>query len=109
MERERSESHEPGGGIQVRDGVFEPMREGIGKVRIIVLGRNLWTRGSPLLARVGDQLVRSIRTAPGGRGFTGILPSQPRAGDRLYVRYAGSREVPTNVVYRAPSGPPLVA
>jgi hypothetical protein len=61
------------------------------------------TRALPLVARVGDVYVEGISTSPDGSGFTGKLPTTPRGGDELVVRYPPEPELRTGV--RFPSLP----
>lgn len=84
--------------IEVLGAEFTPAAEG--GVLVAVLARGPLMRAVPLLARVGDQPVRDLTVA--SYGFSGTLSHLPRDGDRLYVRYAGTGEIETAVVYRGP-------
>ena len=82
--------------LEVLGAEFAPAAEGA--VRVSVLAHGVLNRAMPLLARVGDQPLRDLTVGP--HGFSGSLASGPRAGDRLYVRYADTDEMETAVVYR---------
>jgi hypothetical protein len=93
------------GRLEVLSGAFQPLAAGHATGRAMVLtvvGRNIRQRSAPLVARVGKQPVLELITGPGGLSFSGLLARRPQDGDRLYIRYLGHGEIPTNVVYRTP-------
>src|SRR5712692_8606827 len=78
-------------------GHFEPIAGSHGAFALTVFTEQFPIAGNQLFARVARQPLKAIIGFNGG--FTGRLERPPSEGDRLYVRYSGSIEVPTPVIY----------
>lgn len=97
-------SPSPSQPARIVSAAFKPIRGQNAAINLTVLAENLYIGGMPLLARVGTQPVDNLIPIAGARGFTGTLARIPHEGDRLYLQYMESMEVPTDVVYHGGGG-----
>ena len=97
-------SPSPSHPTRIISATFKPIRGENAAINLTVFAENLHIGGMPLLARVGTQSVDNLIPIAGSRGFTGTLAHVPHEGDRLYLRYMESVEVPTDVVYHGGGG-----
>jgi hypothetical protein len=84
-------------------GLFRPIEGSRGAFSLTVFTRRVPIAGRQLFARVAQQPLKAILGFQGG--FTGRLERPPSEGDRLYLRYSGSIEFSTPIVYHSAEAP----
>jgi hypothetical protein len=79
-----------------------PDSHGGWRVRVTVVGTELFNESVPVIAAVGDMPVQVVFMMPAGAGFVGFLVEIPPIGARLRVGYADIGLEDTPITYQPP-------